>query len=304
MPPTFKERWLLASVTALGYLDVVSMKENPTMAKPLDDKPAVYVYSYPVYLDAAEASGSEPLVKIGMTERESVQRIAQQQRSTGSLEAPVVLRIWEQESGAAHTAERLMHSVLDAFGCRESGPEVGTEVFRVSLETLDRLAVAFGWAASKKREAVVASGGAGAAKDAWRTGRNKAQASWGFTYEQCARPSCGTPIDAESPTGSDGKYVYCSDACASVDDQSRSEGASAEGSSKRASGSSAAKDAWRTGRNNAQKSWNFHFPQCARPKCGKPIDDGSPTGSDGRFRYCTTTCATDDDRERGVPADK
>lgn len=266
-------------------------------------KPAIYVYSYPMYLEAAERDGTDPLLKIGMTEREAVQRIAQQQRQTGSLEAPEILRVWDQEPGQAHQAERLIHGVLDAFELREAGETTGSEVFRVSLERLDKLAIAFGWAASKPRKRVVAGGGGGAASDAWRTGRNTAVTTWGFTYPQCARPGCGVAIEDESPRGEDGKYVYCSEGCASSDDAIRQSAKHSPKTTGGKGGSSAAKDAWRTGRNAGTGSWGFNFPQCARPKCGKAIDDSSPTGSDGQYRYCSQQCATTDDADRAPVAD-
>ena len=106
-------------------------------------------------------------------------------------------------------------AVLDAFDRRHAGAASGSEVFRVSLATLDALAAAFGWVDSP--DAARRSGAPGAegpSKDAWRTGRNKAVKRWGFTYPQCARAKCGRPIDDTSLRGSDGRFRYCSSSCA------------------------------------------------------------------------------------------
>jgi T5orf172 domain-containing protein len=266
--------------------------------------PAVYAYSYPAYLTLAEAKGLDPMIKIGRTERGSVQRVASQQRLTGSLEKPVILRVWAQPLGKTAEAESLMHAVLDAFDRRHAGAASGSEVFRVNLATLDALAAAFGWVDSP--DAARRSGAPGAegpSKDAWRTGRNKAVKRWGFSYPQCAREGCGATIDTQSPRGADGKFVYCSSDCAEADDRSRAARADVGGSAPQRGESGTntpARDAWRTGRNEAAAGWGFTYPQCARAKCGRAIDETSPRGSDGRFRYCSSSCADLDDRARGI----
>jgi hypothetical protein len=56
------------------------------MAMQDDSNAAVYVYSYPTYLALAEATAVDPIVKIGRSERGSFQRVASQQRLTGSLD--------------------------------------------------------------------------------------------------------------------------------------------------------------------------------------------------------------------------
>ena len=89
-----------------------------------ESQPAVYAYAYPAYLALAEAHGRDPVIKIGRTGRGSVQRVASQQRLTGSLEKPVILRVWSQPIGKAAEAESLMHAVLDAFDCRDAGAVV------------------------------------------------------------------------------------------------------------------------------------------------------------------------------------
>ncbi len=197
-----------------------------------------------------------------------------------------------------------MHAVLDAFDRREAGAGSGSEVFRVSLATLDALAAAFGSVDSPDAaDGQAAPGAEGPSKDAWRTGRNKAVKRWGFSYPQCAREGCGTKIDNQSPRGADRKFVYCSSDCAEADDRSRAARADTGGSALQRAESTtntAAKDAWRTGRNEAAAGRGFRYPQCARAKCGRPIDETSPRGSDGRFRDRSSSCADLDDRARGI----
>ena len=160
------------------------------------------------------------MIKIGRSERGSVQRVASQQRLTGSLEKPVILRVWAQPPGNTAEAESLMHAVLDAFDRRDAGAASGSEVFRVNLATLDALAAAFGWVDSPDAARRSSAPGAeGPSKDAWRTGRNKAVKRWGFSYPQCAREGCAAKIDTQSPRGADGKFFYCSSNCAEADDR-------------------------------------------------------------------------------------
>lgn len=113
--------------------------------------PGIYVYALPHYLrhpvvpamDDVEADRT--LMKVGMSDRDTLRRFRQQQRTTELPEDPELLRVFVGNFATYEPVEREFHTLLRAADHRQArGSAVGTEWFLTSLKFIDAVAATLG----------------------------------------------------------------------------------------------------------------------------------------------------------------
>jgi len=109
--------------------------------------PGIYVYALPHYLrhpvvpaiDDVEADRT--LMKVGMSDRDTLRRFRQQQRTTELPEDPELLRVFIGDFASYQPVEQEFHTLLRAADHRQArGTAVGTEWFLTSLKFIDAVA--------------------------------------------------------------------------------------------------------------------------------------------------------------------
>lgn len=113
--------------------------------------PGIYVYALPHYLlhpvapSVDDVEADRTLMKVGMSDRDTMRRFRQQQRSTELPEDPELLRVYVGELDSYANVERHIHELLRAADHRQArGNAVSTEWFLTSLKFIDAIAGTLG----------------------------------------------------------------------------------------------------------------------------------------------------------------
>lgn len=106
----------------------------------------IYVYALPHYLrHPFDAPTGRTLLKVGMSERDIIQRFREQTRTTALPEEPVLLRIYSAPPNECSTLEKQFHSMMEAADHNRSvSRSAGREWFVTSTKFLDQFARALG----------------------------------------------------------------------------------------------------------------------------------------------------------------
>lgn len=113
----------------------------------LADGGGVYVYTYPHYWRFRTVEESNrTLLKVGMSNVGTGERVRQQARQSGMPEDPLLLRVYRSTTVPPRDLERLFHRLLRAADHdRDSGTSAGgVEWFETSTEFLDTIADVLG----------------------------------------------------------------------------------------------------------------------------------------------------------------
>lgn len=152
IPETHMARLLSLSESALTLaLENEASRQGTRNAGLSDAIPGIYVYALPHYLShpvspsADDTDSDRTLMKVGVSERDTIRRFRQQQRSTELPEDPQLLRIYVGSSSNYVDLEGRMHTLLRAADHRQArGQATGTEWFLTSLKFLDAIATSMG----------------------------------------------------------------------------------------------------------------------------------------------------------------
>jgi len=113
--------------------------------------PGIYVYALPHYLlhpvspSGDDVEADRTLLKVGMSDRDTMRRFRQQQRSTELPEDPELLRVYVGDLDTYAVVERQIHELLRAADHRQArGNATGTEWFLTSLKFIDAIAGTLG----------------------------------------------------------------------------------------------------------------------------------------------------------------
>jgi len=113
----------------------------PAQVSKIDGKSAVYVYSYPRYLETISSMDDKTLYKIGASER-AISRIPRQRRQTEVPEDLILLRVFYHDDPFA--LEVKFHDILKAANLHHKTTQGGVEWFNCSISTIDTIAKALG----------------------------------------------------------------------------------------------------------------------------------------------------------------
>jgi hypothetical protein len=125
--------------------DLIS--RGDALEESLADGGGVYVYTYPHYWRFRTVEESNrTLLKIGMSNVGTGERVRQQARQSGMPEDPLLLRVYRSSTVSPRDLERLFHRLLRAADHdRDSGTSAGgVEWFETSTEFLDTIAEVLG----------------------------------------------------------------------------------------------------------------------------------------------------------------
>jgi len=112
----------------------------------LEQKPGVYVYSYPQYLAMETISpGGTALYKIGAS-GSVAQRLERQKRQTEVPEDLVLVRVFYHDD--PFEIEKKIHNILKAANMHQKTTQGGVEWFSCNLATIDAIATAMGLGSS------------------------------------------------------------------------------------------------------------------------------------------------------------
>lgn len=113
--------------------------------------PGIYVYALPHYLlhpvqpSSDDVEADRTLMKVGMSDRDTLRRFREQQRSTELPEDPELLRVYCGDHVTYADVERRFHDLLRGADHRQArGVATGTEWFLTSIRFLDTIAAALG----------------------------------------------------------------------------------------------------------------------------------------------------------------
>lgn len=152
LPATAMER-LLSLAESAAALAAVDESERTQRRRAQADNgiPGIYVYALPHYLknpvipSVDDVEADRTLMKVGMSDRNTIRRFRAQQRSTELPEDPELLRIYAGDVPSYSAVEQAMHDLLRAADHRQArGDVTGTEWFLTSLKFLDAMAQSLG----------------------------------------------------------------------------------------------------------------------------------------------------------------
>lgn len=106
----------------------------------------IYVYALPHYLRyPVDPESGRTLFKVGRSDRDVIQRLREQSRTTALPEEPVLVRIYPTGDVDTSKAETRMHKTLRAFDHGRAVERMaGREWFLTTTQALDALADLFG----------------------------------------------------------------------------------------------------------------------------------------------------------------
>lgn len=106
----------------------------------------VYVYTYPHYWRHPTVENTRrTLLKVGMTTKETKERVRQQARGTNVPEEPLLLRSYRHSDLQPKEAEKIFHRLLLAADHHSPQKKTGSkEWFQTSVEFLDTIAATLG----------------------------------------------------------------------------------------------------------------------------------------------------------------
>jgi hypothetical protein len=119
------------------------ISHSDALEQSLADAGGVYVYTYPHYWRFRTVDDSNrTLLKIGMSNVDTGERVRQQARQAAVPEDPILLRVYRSATKPPLELERDFHRLLRAADhVRETKPRIGgTEWFETSIEFLDTVA--------------------------------------------------------------------------------------------------------------------------------------------------------------------
>lgn len=129
-----------ADVDALVEESAAAIK-NTTIAEDAA-VPGIYVYALPHYLRyPVDPDSGRTLLKVGRSDRDVIQRMRDQTRTTALPEEPVLLRVYPAGSGDTADVEARIHKTLRAFDHGQTAARMaGREWFLTTITALDSLA--------------------------------------------------------------------------------------------------------------------------------------------------------------------
>jgi hypothetical protein len=144
---TLKER-LRENANSLNALkfdqEVLDSESEKLSAKSEIFTNAIYVYSFPTYIQSGTLEDPEVMwLKIGSTRNSVWRRIVEQNRQTSMPEDPKLLRIYHKKDLDVIEVEHKFHETLDKVGHERSAnstTKAGKEWFATTLEALDAIA--------------------------------------------------------------------------------------------------------------------------------------------------------------------
>ena len=123
------------------------ISRGDALEESLADSGGVYVYTYPHYWRFRTVDDSNrTLLKIGMSNVGTGERVRQQARQAGMPEDPLLLRVYRSPTATPRDLERDFHKLLRAADhVRDTKTTAGgTEWFETSTEFLDAIAQVLG----------------------------------------------------------------------------------------------------------------------------------------------------------------
>jgi len=133
------------SLNALKFDQEVLDKESEILSVKADQfNSAIYVYSFPTYIQNGTLEDSEVMwLKVGSTKNSVWRRVLEQTRQTSMPEDPKLLRIYHKANMNVSEVEVKFHDTLDKVGHERSATsrsKSGKEWFATTLEALDAIA--------------------------------------------------------------------------------------------------------------------------------------------------------------------
>ena len=133
------------SLNALKFDQEVLDKESEKLTVKADQfNSAIYVYSFPTYIQNGTLEDSEVMwLKVGSTKNSVWRRVLEQTRQTSMPEDPKLLRIYHKANLNVSEVEIKFHDTLDKVGHERSATsrsKSGKEWFATTLEALDAIA--------------------------------------------------------------------------------------------------------------------------------------------------------------------